>query len=376
MDKLIDTKISVIIPVYNEEKTVLQILDAVRNSLKKITKYYELVVVNDASQDKTDEIMKTVNWKELSYFSHNKNMGKGAALRTGFKEATGDIVLIQDADLEYDPEEYPKLLQPILDNKADVVLGSRFQTSGPHRVLYFWHSLGNRFLTLLSNMFTDLNLTDMETCYKVFKREVIKDIEIKENRFGFEPEIIAKVARKRVRVYEVGISYFGRTYEEGKKIGVSDGFRALYCIIRYNAGYAPLPIQFFFYLFIGGFAALVNLFIFTALYKSGVVISIAAPTAFIIAALVNYLLCVAILFKHRARWNSFMEMLMYFLVVGSVCLFDLYTTKYLIQSAFSPQGAKLIASGVGLILNFLGRRYLVFPEKTTGSWKPQEKNVQ
>ena len=195
----------------------------------------EIILVDDASQDGTTEVMqKKINDPEVVKIFHEFNQGKGAALRTGFSRATGDIILVQDADLEYDPKEYPKLLEPILAGRADVVYGSRFQGSDAHRVLYFWHMIGNKLLTLVSNMFTNINLTDMETCYKVFTRQVIDNINICENRFGFEPEITAKVAKQRCRIYEVGISYNGRFYEEGKKIGWRDGVRAFWCIVKYN----------------------------------------------------------------------------------------------------------------------------------------------
>jgi glycosyltransferase involved in cell wall biosynthesis len=227
--------LSVVIPVYNEKKTLFEIIRRVLDSPVPLER--EIVLVDDCSRDGTQELYPqlphTFPNARLRVILHKVNQGKGAALRSGFREAQGDIVLVQDADLEYDPADYPKLLQPILDGKADVVYGSRFVGGDAHRVLYFWHYVGNRFLTLLSNMFTNLNLTDMETCYKVFRAEVIQGMPLKCNRFGFEPEVTAKVARGRWRVYEVGISYAGRSYEEGKKITWKDGCRAAFCIVRF-----------------------------------------------------------------------------------------------------------------------------------------------
>ena len=223
-------KVTIVIPVFNEKDTILTVIDAVKAT--PVPK--EIVVVDDGSTDGTRDVLNSLQDPDVKIVLHEKNRGKGAALGTGLSHATGDIVMIQDADREYDPEEYPVLLKPILDGKADVVYGSRFAGHGAHRVLYFWHYVGNRFLTLLSNLFTNLNLTDMETCYKVFTREALKGVHIQENRFGFEPEITAKMARKKLRIYEVPISYYGRTYEEGKKINWKDGFRALWCILKYN----------------------------------------------------------------------------------------------------------------------------------------------
>lgn len=228
-------KLSVVIPVYNEENTVCELIAKV--CVVDVGFDKEIIIVDDCSSDGTAKVVKELCEKEtdIVFKSHDVNQGKGAALRTGFKFATGDIVVIQDADLEYDPNDYKKLLGPILDGHADVVYGSRFSGGGPHRVVYYWHFLGNRFLTTLSNMMTDLNLTDMEVCYKMFRREVIRSITICESRFGFEPEITAKVAKnKNWRVYEVPISYYGRNYDEGKKIGWKDGVRAIWCIIKYR----------------------------------------------------------------------------------------------------------------------------------------------
>jgi glycosyltransferase involved in cell wall biosynthesis len=225
-------KLTVVIPCFNELGTITEVIRAVKGSPIEAL---EIIIVDDCSTDGTREMLRsTIEPQVDQVIYHKKNCGKGAALRTGFAAATGDVVIVQDADLEYDPQEYPLMIKPIVTNKADVVFGSRFVGSHPHRVVYYWHMVGNRFLTMLSNMFTNINLTDMETCYKAFRREVIQSIQIKENRFGFEPEITAKVAKMGCRIYEVGISYYGRTYKEGKKIGWKDGVRAIFCILRYN----------------------------------------------------------------------------------------------------------------------------------------------
>lgn len=234
-----EQKLSIIIPAYNEENTILQILEVLSKLSLPGNLEKEMVIVDDCSKDNTLNLIKTFiqnnTDSDIQVFSFEKNQGKGAALNKGIQLATGDFIIIQDADLEYDPNEYALLLKPILENKADVVYGSRFMGGNPHRILFFWHTIGNKFLTFLSNMFTNLNLTDMETCYKLFRADILKSLTLKENRFGFEPEVTAKISRvQKIRIYEVGISYYGRTYEEGKKINWKDGCWALWCILKYN----------------------------------------------------------------------------------------------------------------------------------------------
>jgi glycosyltransferase involved in cell wall biosynthesis len=357
-------KLSVVIPCFNEEQTLAACMSRVL-AIQDESLSLEVIVVDDCSTDRSAAIAEDFAHQhpQIRLLRHRKNQGKGAALRTGFREVTGDFVAVQDADLEYEPMELKDLLGPLRSGRADVVFGSRFLGATPHRVLYFWHYLGNVFLTFLSNMFTDLNLSDMETCYKVFRREVIQSIEIQENRFGFEPEVVAKVAQQRLRIYEMGISYAGRTYAEGKKIQWRDGVRALYCIFRYNAYQLPLPMQFLIYLFIGGTAALVNLGAFLALMAAGVALTVSAPIAFIVAAATNYVLCVKLLFHRKARWNAALEIVVYGAVVVVAGALDLGITSMLHGAGMSAWLAKSIASLVGLVFNFLGRRFWVFPNK-------------
>jgi len=368
-------KLSVVIPCFDEERTLRPCVEHVL-AIAEDRLSLEVIIVDDRSRDRSLAVAQELARKhpEVRVIGHLINKGKGAALRTGFQHVTGDFVAVQDADLEYDPRDLKTLVEPLVSGQADVVLGSRFLTHGAHRVLYFWHYVGNRILTLLSNMFTDLNLTDMETCYKVFRRDVIQAVEIRENRFGFEPEIIAKVAAMRLRIYEMGISYHGRTYEEGKKIGIKDGFRALYCIVRYNAHRAPLPIQFLLYLLIGGAAGVVNLLVFLGLLATDVPIPVAAPAAFVTAAAANYALCLLLLFRHRIRWTVVTEVLMYVGVVAFLALVDLGITWSGIALGATPAVAKLTATGCGLTFNFLGRRFLIFPEPASGSWRPSSEH--
>ncbi len=370
------TKLSIVVPCFNEEKTLELCLQHVLE-IQDESIALEIIIVDDCSTDNSLKIAETLAEKhaEVTVLRHDRNRGKGAALQTGFQHATGHIVAIQDADLEYDPADLKRMVIPIANNKADVVLGSRFASGRAHRVLYFWHYLGNKILTLLSNMFSDLNLTDMECCYKVFRREIIQKIEIRESRFGVEPELVAKVAQMRVRIFEMGVSYSGRTYEEGKKIGYRDGFRALYCIFHYNARKAPVPVQFLIYILIGGLSALANISLFLIFIKLGIVDNISITAAFVLAAVMNYLLCITFLLRHKAKWRTAGEVLVYFLVVCLVGVIDFGATKIMLNLGTAPWLAKSTACIVGLLFNFLGRRYFVFPEPSPGPWRSQMPNT-
>jgi glycosyltransferase involved in cell wall biosynthesis len=365
--------LTLVIPCYNEEKTLEGCVESVLAIADPSLKL-ELIVVDDCSKDNSLKVARELAARTpgMVVLHHEKNQGKGAALRTGFAYATGDFVAVQDADREYDPQDLKRLLQPLREGVADVVLGSRFLSSGYHRVLYYWHSLGNRFLTTMSNMLTDLNLTDMETCYKVFRREVIQSIPIEENRFGFEPEVVAKIAHQRLRIYEMGISYRGRTYAEGKKIGMRDGWRALYCILKYNLPHAPLVIQFLFYSVIGGLSALVNLALFLGLFGAGLAAGPAALIAFFSAAAVNYVLSIKVVFRHKARWNSVTELLVFLGVISVIGLIDMACTRGFLAMGMAAWLAKATATAIGLVLNFSGRRYVVFPDSRRPDWKPQQ----
>ena len=362
-------RLSVIIPCYNEIATLRRCVASVM-SIAGDNLLLEIIIVDDCSTDGSLAIANALAAQHsmIRVLRHAKNKGKGAAIRSGISEASGDFVAIQDADLEYDPNDLVRLIEPLAAGKGDVAIGSRFLSSGAHRVLYFWHSVGNKFLTLLSNMLTDLNLTDMECGHKVFRKDIFKDIIIEENRFGFEPEIVAKISTKRLRIYEMSVSYAGRTYAEGKKITWKDGLKAIYCILHYNLPYCPAYVQFVAYLFVGCAAAIVNLWVFLLLYSSSVPLEFAAPTAFIVAAAVNYALSIVFVFRHRARWGNFWEIVVYCGVVLTGAALDLFITKLVFDLGHSPAVAKITATVLVLVFNFLGRRYLVFPLAGKNWW--------
>jgi dolichol-phosphate mannosyltransferase len=355
--------LSLVIPCYNEEKTlegcVARVLALASDDLK-----LQIIIVDDCSKDGSLALARQLasRYPEIVVLHHEKNRGKGAALRTGFVHATGDYVGIQDADLEYDPLQYRLLLTPILEDRADVVFGSRYLQTDSRRVLYFWHTWMNKTLTAFSNMFTNLDITDMETCYKLFKREIIQSIDLHEDRFGFEPEVTAKISQIRCRIYECAISYTPRTYEEGKKINWKDGVWALYCIFHYSAHSAPIPMQFILYTLIGAVCAVVNVVLFVGLYKSGISIQWAVATAFVVAAALNYMLCILILFQHKARWNTGGEIVAYISTVSFMGLLDYGMTLSLTALGLAPTSSKILAVFVGLSGNFLLRRFLVFPK--------------
>lgn len=356
-------KLSLVIPCYNEANSIKLCLERVFG-LEDDQISLEAIIVDDCSTDGSSLIIAELasQNQKIKFFRHAKNKGKGAALRTGFKHATGDYIGIQDADTEYDPLQYRLLLRPLLEGKADVVYGSRYLQTDQRRVLYFWHTWMNKSLTFISNMFTDLDISDMETCYKLFRREIIQKLDLREDRFGFEPEVTAKIAQLPCRIYECAISYTPRTYEEGKKIGWKDGFWALFCIVKYSSHCAPLPMQLLIYTFIGSFCAIVNILLFLAM-KDSIPLPIAVAAAFLIAAVVNYLLCIFILFRHKARWSSITEIALYALSVLAMGLLDVLVTMSFIRIGLDAKSSKIISTGIGFLGNFLLRRFLVFPEK-------------
>lgn len=335
---------SIIIPCYNEVSTLSVCIDRIQNIAdENLT--IEIIIVDDGSSDGSKDIAENLSrrHKNVKALFHDKNQGKGAALRTGFKKAAGDILAVQDADLEYDPQDLKKLINLIREDKADVVIGSRFLTGGEHRVLYFWHSLGNHFLTFMSNMLTDLNLSDMESCYKVFRKDIIQGIEIQENRFGFEPEIIAKISKKSPRIYEMGISYSGRTYKEGKKINTKDGFWALYCIFRYNAYNAPFPLQFFCFLPLLILSSLCGAVVFALLDQFQLELLAITIPAFIVFAAIQSFATNILIFPIHDHESHLILYVFHTVIIGIALAIDLAVIS-LCRGAASP-GLSAILTG-------------------------------
>ena len=355
--------ISLVIPCYNEVNTLSLCVERCLG-IKEHGVEVELIIVDDCSTDGSYALAQDLAEKnpEIVLLRHEVNRGKGAALRTGFVHATSEYVGVQDADAEYNPLDYLELLKPLLEGKADVVYGSRYLRQEKRRVLYFWHTWMNRSLTFISNMFTNLDISDMETCYKLFRRETIQAIapQLQEDRFGFEPEVTALVARMRCRVYECAIRYEPRSYEEGKKIGWRDGLRALYCILHYGAHTAPLPMQILLYFFIGLTCALANIALFIIFSKLGLGLLVSTASAFLLAAVLNYFLCLALLFRHKDRWSAPGEILAYALTIFIMGSLDYAITAGLSAAGVMPVWSKSWATLIGFIGNFTFRKYLVF----------------
>lgn len=366
-------RLSVVVPCYNEENTLRRCVKRVLE-IQDETLDLEIILVDDCSTDRSLDVARALEteYPQVSVLHQPRNQGKGAAVWAGFQCATGDFVAVQDADLEYDPQDLRRMLIPLIEDKADVVFGSRFLSVGAHRVLYFWHYLGNYFLTSLSNMFTDLNMTDMESGYKVFRRDLVHSIRIEEKRFGFEPEIVAKLAHLRPRIFEIGISYYGRTYEEGKKIGFKDGLRALYCILKYNAPKAPWFLQFLVYLMGGGLAAAVDLFSFTAFMGTGLQLVPSLFFSFVPAVLAIYFISINLIFRRNARWSTRAEIILFGISAFIACMIDLAVTGAFLFYGLSPWVSKLLAFALTLIPLFPALRSLIFPEPASGPWRPQE----
>lgn len=355
--------LTLVIPCYNEAATIKEcVLRCLELRDRGID--LEILIVDDASSDNSFEIAQGLQkeYSCVSLYRHEKNQGKGAALRTGFMNASKEYVGIQDADMEYNPLDYLTLLKPLESGKADVVYGSRYLSRSPRRVLAYWHSFMNRSLTAFSNLFTNLDITDMETCYKLFRRDVIQNLapKLKENRFGFEPEITCLVGQHRLRVYEAAIDYNPRAYEQGKKIGWKDGVRAIYCILHYGAPYAPAPMQFLIYFFIGAFCALANIALFAIFLGLAMPMTPAIALAFILAALLNYILCLMLLFRHKSRWSARGELASYLVVVGIMLFADIGMTLGFNWLGIAPVLSKTFSTILGFIGNFILRKYLVF----------------
>lgn len=357
------TGLTLIIPCYNEAATIetciLRCLE-----LQNYDIDLEILVVDDCSKDGSAQIVENLQKQlpQISLLRHERNQGKGAALRTGFMHAQKEFVGIQDADMEYNPLDYVNLLKPLRENLADVAYGSRYLKSSPRRVLRFWHSFMNRRLTAFSNMFTNLDITDMETCYKLFRRDLIQELapRLQENRFGFEPEITCLVGREDCRVYEIAIDYNPRSYTEGKKIGWKDGLRAIYCILHYGAPFAPAPMQFVIYFFIGALCALADISLFAIFLACSMPITPAVMCAFLLAALLNYLLCLMLLFRHKSRWSGRAEFVSYIAVVAFMCAADVAMTLGFTWLGLAPVLSKTISTVIGFFGNFLLRKYVVF----------------